>query len=351
MTRQPSPQRDRRGNAAVTIAATIPMMGFLALVVDVGLLQATQSQLQAGVDAGALAGAGYLDGTSAGMTKARKMVAYVASQNTVNGKPLMLADREILLGYYKDSQFVESTDPQKALAVYVEKDVRDIATSFAATAFGDKFMDTSAHVIANRSDSGVSKSDCFLPIAIPDCYFHGDDTLAFSARMTSSMNDNAGWSDLYAQPSAASVNAQLMGQCGGGIAGAGSVVYLNNGQIASVVHTVDDLLEASTKPWNTTKLGPIPARHAGSSVGRYGYVVEGPVIIFHPAGGTCGSATQFNQSAPIVGFAWATLYDAREQGTDKTIWMYVDPKYGSSGGLEGGGFRANYTFSAVGLVY
>lgn len=188
------PHRDRRGNAAATIAALIPVMGFLALVVDVGLLQATQTELQAGVDAAALAGTGYLDGTRTGLETARKMTVAVAAQNTVRSKPIQLdASQDVLLGYYdgETGKFVESTDPEEITAVYVEKDVNDVATHFASAAFGQRFMKTRAHALSNRTDSGVGKASCYLPIAIPDCYFDGS-MLPFAARMTSAQNDNAG---------------------------------------------------------------------------------------------------------------------------------------------------------------
>lgn len=53
----------RRGNAAVVGLSLSALMGFGALMVDLGIQRVTDAQLQAAVEAGALGGASYLDRT------------------------------------------------------------------------------------------------------------------------------------------------------------------------------------------------------------------------------------------------------------------------------------------------
>lgn len=345
--------RTRRGNATTTIAAMIPMLGFVALVVDVGVLQTGHSELQVATDAAALAGTGFLDGTSSGIEAARKEATDVGALNTVLGQPLLLGSHEIITGRFdrETSKFVPETDPAKVHAVQVKSDATRFDTFFAGAAFGKQFTETEAmSVAAITPHDGVGRTSCYLPIAIPDCFLTDMRQQAYTFKMTSAQNDNAGWAEIGGHPTASTIVEQLRGNCAGGTASVGDIVGLNSGQVASALQEVDTQIESSPTSWNTGELGALPAKMPGSSVGNYGRVIEGQIIVFHPAGGVCGSMTQFNQSAPITGFAWAVVYDVKTAGTTKDIRVRLDLDYTHGGGTAGGGLASNLTWDTVELV-
>jgi len=346
----------------VTLLALMPVLGFAALAVDIGVLEYAHVQVQSGVDAASLAGVGYLDGTSAGMAKAQEMAITVAGRNQVLGNPLQLTSDDVVLGHYDagDEHFWATTDPSRVNAVYVHVDVTNLPSIFAGAAFGKMFLDTEAHSLGrNLQRPGAGKTPCFLPIAVPDCYLHTDSIDSYALKMSSAQDDNAGWASLVGNPNASGVKEQLAGQCAQAPATVDMTVYLNNGEISTVLAKVDDMLEHSDQSWDPVKWGPEPPPMDGtgpdrgtSTVHHYGSVIEGPVVVFHPAGGECGSATQFNQDAPVVGFTWGVIYDVDAHGSGKGIRMKLDtihPYHVDSN--VGGGVASNITYTDMNLVY
>jgi Flp pilus assembly protein TadG len=357
MAHRPSSDRAaRRGNAAVTIGALVPLLGFVALVVDIGILQTAHTELQLSTDASALAATALLDRTSEGITAARTEAIYVASLNRVMGQPLSIQSDDLLFGRFdsETKRFVSETDPKKIDAVRVQSDVQKLDTFFAAAAFGKKFTETRAtSIAATTANSGPGSARCYLPVAIPDCYLADTTRQQYVLRMASAGVDNAGWAEVGGSPSAATVVEQLSDGCSSGTAYVGDTVGLNNGQITSAMHQVDDLIESSSAWWDPAQLGAIPAAMPGSTVFKpaYGKIFEGPIIIFTPPSGTvCGSSTQFNQSAPISGFAWGVVYDVDSSGTDKDIRILLDLSYVNDGGTGSGGIASNLTFPTYELV-
>ncbi len=355
----------RRGNAAVTVLAMVPLLGFGALAVDVGMLQYSHSQLQIGVDAAAIGGAGYLDGTEAGMKRAIEKAITFGGMNQVLGRPLALTSANIKLGAWDKAtgRFTSTTDPKKVTAVLVEKDVSDIGTLFASAAFGSYFMDTTAQSVAKGvPTSGTGRVECFLPIAVPSCYLTKEDVQVYPVKFSSAQNDNAGWSEIGANPNTDSIRSQLRGNCTQGEAAVGDMVGLNNGEITAAFQEVQTQIENSTLWWDATRWGPIRPAMNGNATGdgdskstihplSYGKVIEGPVIVFEPTGGECGSSTQFNQKSPIVGFVWGIVYDVDASGQGKTMRVQLDLTYDHNFGVEGGGLATNILYYEYGLVY
>lgn len=346
----------RRGNAAATIGALVPLLGFVALVVDIGILQTAHTELQLASDASALAGTALLDGTTDGLYAARAEATKVAGLNRVMGQPLTLSSDDITLGRFdrEKGAFVTESDPKRIDAVRVTTDVQRLGTFFAAAAFGEKFTETRAvSTAAATPNEGPGSARCYLPLAIPDCFLLDSQVQKYTLRLSSAQNDNAGWAEVGGSPSAATIVEQLGDGCSSGTAYVGDIVGLNNGEIASALHEIDDLIEESDVWWDPAELGSLPPKMSGSTVFNqaYGKIFEGPIILFRPPNNTvCGSATQFNQSAPISGFAWAVVYDVKASGSGKDIRVRLDLGYENSGGSGGGGIASNLTFPTYELV-
>ncbi len=75
-------RRQQRGAVAIVMSLfLVVVVGVLALVVDLGHLYVTKTELQNAADAAALAGAAELDGSAAGVTRAMTRAVAVAREN------------------------------------------------------------------------------------------------------------------------------------------------------------------------------------------------------------------------------------------------------------------------------
>jgi hypothetical protein len=339
----------------MVVLALLPLIGFTALVVDFGMLQVERTQLQGALDAGALAGVGYLDGTEAGVFLAVEMAREFAAANTVMGEPVDLGYHDVMPGYYDVEQdhFVSSWDPEQVNALYVESELQGIGTFFAGAAFGIDFLSVQRSSIARRGTYyPAGKAPCFLPFAVPECFLDDPEGAEMMAlRMSSANIDNTGWANPHEEVTDTGVANQLGGQCGSDPAVVGESVYLQNGQMNSAFQLIHDMLETSTDPWDTSKWGALPppmgseddpeaipgTKYSVSTVEPYGNVIQGPIIIFDPRGGECGASTQFNQTAPITGFAWAVVYDVDSKSMEKNLRVHLDMTYEYEYGTGPGG--------------
>jgi hypothetical protein len=354
------PNRPRRGNITVLAVVLIALLGFAALVVDVGFLYAAQTEIQVATDSAALAGVGYLDLTDDGVDKAREKAVEFANRHFIFGAPMDLPDDAITTGYLDENgAFVASDVASEISAISIDHTKVDIPVWFAGVAFGRSFMAANARSIAARSPKRSAASvDCFLPLAIPDCVL--DDQASFQnlvLRLSSAGTDNVGWADLSGHPTPGSINSALLDVCDQGRAEIGDDVYLNNGTIASSLQKLASVLNgatsAETVAWDVARLGPIPAQMANSSVqpAQFGKnILEGPIVLFESPPGVCLSKTQFNQSKPLTGFAWASIYDVATTGGDKNIRVRLDLVNEYDAGTSGGGPDTNVLAPGIGVL-
>ncbi|MDP3038101.1 MAG: pilus assembly protein TadG-related protein, partial [Rhodocyclaceae bacterium] len=93
------PSRQRGAVAVVVGLSLVVLIGFLGLVLDLGQLFITRTELQNAADAAALAGAKELDGTVAGITRAKDRARQTAAANSVRfgggGGAVQLGDLNI----------------------------------------------------------------------------------------------------------------------------------------------------------------------------------------------------------------------------------------------------------------
>jgi hypothetical protein len=347
------PRQSRRGSTATTVLLTVgTLFGFTAFGVDLGVATLGRAQVQNALDAGVLGGAAYFDGTASGVTTAVSKAQELVAENAALGLAVSVTEvrvgqRDASTGY----QFQLTSDPALANSLQMDGTLPDVRMPFGAF-LGRGSLDLHVTSVSHQPPpTGAGSEDCYLPLAVPDCVL--DNLATFEAkgfRFNSANQDNTGWATLPPQTANASnVKEQIQAPnfCGSlGLARAGNLVSLNNGELASALSTFSSAVSASTTSWNATKWGALPARMANSSipVAKYGRVIQGPIILFHDdTGGVCASATQFNQTKTITGFVWGVIYDVSASGGDKNIRMKLDLSHGYNIGNSGGGI-GNVTF-------
>jgi Flp pilus assembly protein TadG len=348
-------RQSRRGTSAVTVLLSLGVtLGFTALTVDLGTAMLARAQVQNAVDAGVLGGVAYFDTTSSGMSTAISRAQTLVASNTALGSPITVKTVEVgevdkATGY----TFKVTSDPKVANALRINGAELGVATPFGALLGRADLNPKAVAVAVGGAPTGAGSEDCYLPLAVPDCILDNLSTYeAKGYRLNSANLDNTGWATLPPQTANASnVKQQIEATnfCGAlGLAQAGHLVNLNNGELTTALSSIASAVSASGTTWDSSAWGALPQpRMTGSAIpaAQYGRVIQGPIILFHDdSGGVCASATQFNQSKKITGFVWGVIYDVSTTGSNKNIRMKLDLTHKYNVGNSGGGI-GNVTFT------
>lgn len=341
-------QVGRRGNAMVVVLMLGTLLGFSALSVDVGMIRVADTQLQAAVDAAALSGVQRLDGTEAGITAAINTAIAVAAENGMLGEPVVLTAAEVVVGeYYADTgQFVpyDGVEPKRVNAIRIDHTPPDVDAALGAVAFGQVGYTVSARAMAQRPwAAGKAKtSNCFLPIAVPDCWLNGvpmgTNPPPFQWTWSPSPSDQIGWADPDNNPNTSEIARQFNGQCANGEIEVGQPIEVANGQNNSILDLIGDILNDSTpvepEAWDSALLGPVPGRAAptGNAPAQsdvhapyWGNTIQGPVALIDNGSSCTGMG--FTGSKTMTGIAWAVIYDVKSGGSGgKNIFVQLDLK-------------------------
>lgn len=334
--------RERRGNIIVAALLLVVAVGFAALVIDVGYTRTVHYQLQNASDAAAHAGAAYLDTTSAGVTSARNAAIAVGGVNTANGNAVTLTTSDIEFGDWDGGTFTTTNNAADIDAIRVTARLTNMNAFFSRVAFNQDSLSASARSIAMMAPpSPPSAVDCFIPIAIPLCSLqrYATGTIpSITFEFSSAIVDNAGWADLFTNPSASTVRDQLNNCNHSGEATVGDTVYLNNGEVTNGLQNLATAIENSTTRWDSTALGTIPTRMTSSAVraAYYGHTFEGPVPVFDQGNQDCNDIN-FVHSYPIAGFAWGVIFDVRATGSNKNVKLRINNTLEEDFGTAGGG--------------
>lgn len=338
-------RRSRRGAMILVVALSLAVIfGFAALVLDIGYQRIVRTQLQIGIEAAAHAGTKELDGTEAGMERARATTSTVAELFVADGDAIRLSEDQITLGVYSSGAFATSDDASTVNAVQVETNRNDIRPILAKVAFDHDDMAVDVTTAVTRPYGGAAAVSCFIPIALADCMIndlYGDDGIAMvSLTLNPAGIDNVGWARPDANPSASWLKSQVADcEYEGGVA-VGDSIRLNNGVITSVLSEIINEIEDSTTAWDADTWGTLPSQVTSSSginSSKYGHTFEGPVMLFHNDSYCTGSGGSWNTTETISGFVWGAIYDVYSKGSPKTILVRLDATHEYNEGTEVGG--------------
>lgn len=329
------------------------IFGFAALVLDIGYQRIVRTQLQIGIEAAAHAGTKELDGTDAGMERARSTAATVAELFEADGNAIRLSADEITLGVYDSGTFESSDDAASVNAVMVATGRDDIQPILAKVAFDTDKMAVNVATAVTRPYGGAGEVACFIPIALADCLIddlYGEDGVAL---ITLTLNpagiDNVGWARPGASPSASWLRAQVQDcEYEGGVA-VGDSITLDNGVVSSVLSDVITEIEASKTGWDEDTWGTLDKQdssRSGVNASKYGQTYEGPVMLFNNDSYCTGSGGSFNTTETISGFVWGAVYDVYSKGSPKSILVRLDATHEYNEGTDVGG--PDYGITAYG---
>lgn len=356
----------RRGAIAVMMALVLlVVMGFAALVIDMGYARLVQAQLQATADAAAMAGAARLDQTADGLTDARDTAVAVAALNKVRGSAVTLDGNSgnlsgggVVTGIWDGTTFTPSLEAEDVNAVQVNLADDSMTAMFSRVAWDNETLQAAATSTALQglelSAGGVS---WYLPFGIADCQFEtweGEELVDMTFRLNPDGADNTGWTAIGATPSAAWASdhleaslicmqdwyatGEVSSECPTGEAS--TTASTSNGEIADGLHTIDQLIESSNIPWDSSVWGTLPAQNLKSSIAKpkYGNVIFGPFPVIDASDDYCSSAGgKWNESFEVVGFVWGAIYDVKTTGSPKNIWVRIDPTSEYDVGTHWGG--------------
>lgn len=337
------PRSPRRGSAALLVAlALVATTGFGALVFDLGYARMVDGQLQGAADAAAHAAVSRIvelgrdaDGrTEADLAAGRAMGQLVAGQNRVNGHAAALPAEAVETGVWAEGAFSPSTDPELVNAVRVNVAEAGLMAPFytlfsmgGGHAHGASTLTEAATAVAMvPPPEPAGAVTCYLPIAIPSCALEaqpGSGLASYTFRPASDRTDTGGWGLLGTRANAAAVTAQVQSCTASGEIELGDPVFLNNGTMTTAFRAMADAIAASPTTWDAAALGALPARDARSAVpaAAYGRTLEAPLLVFDAP--DCRNV-RFNQSRPLVGFAWGVVYDVVSQGSGRAISVRID---------------------------
>jgi hypothetical protein len=340
-------KNSKRGNAIIGALTLIPMLGFASLSVDIGLQKAINVQMQAAMDSAVMSGAGYLDGSQAGVYEAIEKTAYVINQNTIHYEYVPNVS-DIKVGHYENGVFVElspSLDFEEINSVQMlgNHSYTSILSRFA---FGVAGLESEAKATAVRKTGGGAKYvDCYLPFAIPVCHFTNlaNGTNPDPIKLDLMNINTVGWGLPQENPNTDAVRDQFVDICSNGTAQvydeddgdtATNNINLGNGQnngavdfAANIINEAYPAIEPSEWPYeyfgNRYTRNGVDANYAYQSEIfslRWGNNISGVVPIVDRE---CG--TGFTGDARILGWTYAYIYDIKTQGSGgKNIWIQFD---------------------------
>jgi Flp pilus assembly protein TadG len=349
--------RNRRGNASIFALALFPLLGFASLSTDIGLQRMSETELQVATEAAVLSGAGYLDGTTTGLSNAINGAVTVGNLNMVYGS-FAVESSDVELGVWDGITWTAVTttaaDPQvvNSLRVTTAHDHDAILARFLLGGAADGSNQTTttlgidATATAMRPAGGTARTmPCYLPFAIPACVFEGTDWQNgeqpdhMEFVLNRSGDDNVGWGLPLINPNSNAIRSQIEGQCDADAASTGDTVNLSNGQNQTAISLIADIInqDEPTEPtaWPYDVFSRTPNRNGQQAHKKqnsdiedafWGNNVAGVVPIidmgYFDGTGVCGDMS-FNAEADIVGWTYVYIYDTGKSNV-KSTWMQFD---------------------------
>lgn len=345
------PPPSRRGGVIIIVALSLlVIMGFVALVVDIGYARLIRSQVQMNAEAAAMAAAMELNGSTEGMESALSQAIAYGAVNDVAGDALDISTGDLELGIWDGSTFTSSADAAQVNAIRVNPTAEDVATFFAKATWDEDDLSLGSRATTTREFGSAGAVECYLPLAIPSCLLEDkydlDSIMEIDLELYPSGSDNMGWARVGASPSATWTRSQILNCEYDGEIVVGDTVELGNGTTSSTLTAIASMINSSTTTWDEDLWGTQPAREGGSTVlpGRYGNTFEAPIMVFEDDSYCDGSGGNFNESQTLVGFVWAAAYDVVPYGSGKTIKVRLDTSREHVDGTRSGGADYGITY-------
>lgn len=372
--------RRRRGNALLVAVASLAMVGFAALVIDLGFERRACAELQSAADFAALSAVQALDGTSAGLTRAAAVGLSVGNAHLAGGRNPAFTNADFVWGEYKPATgtFVAVVSATRTNSVRVTRRITGYPTWFGRV-LGVQTMAARASSFSYRPLAGsVGRVSCTLPLAVPKCAIEADMrakrdvTLQFS----SARRDNVAWASTGGFNGANYFRDQLdppsNGTCR--LANAGDPVKLQNGQVTTALTVLRQVINAQNSgtgravAWDAARWGAAPTwanrilpsddngdgrirssdgeTHSSTVLqARYGYSIQGAMMVFETpdangngVGDFCepGGAS-YTGDRTLAGFVMAAIYDVDDTGSDTAFRLKVSANIEQSTLATGGG--------------
>jgi hypothetical protein len=213
--------RGDRGAIAVLAALMLVVVGaFMALAVNVGLIMQAKGQLQNAADAAALAAAGSLDGTTAGLATARQMAARYTQPHQVTGEAVTIdPDMDVRFGRWDfvNQSFGEITDLSRVFEIDAVRVVngRDQSGThnsplqvFFSGWLGKQSVDIGTHAVA--VGRGGRTDNCPMPFVLPSCLPCNTTTRLV---MSNDWQDNVGFINLTGANGNDAIATNILDRC------------------------------------------------------------------------------------------------------------------------------------------
>ena len=334
--RSPHSRRRQRGVTSVLVAIVLTViLGFLGLAMNIGHSRMVRGQLQNASDSAALAGARELDGTAAGVAKARTVAADYAGRHVTDADVTVGVDpaADVEVGHWnftlpRETAFtplagstVAQLQQMNAVLVRAGRDSSrgNPLTVWMSGPLGLATMNVTSQAVA--VGGGPRNNDCPVPIVLPSCaiqkngqYTCGQD-MHFTTDGTFSNDtvDTIGFTSL--DPTSSSVSNNDVR------------TILNNGECLPVQEG-DNIAIQNGADFNKHVYDAL-----ASFLQKNGNTVAVPIV----QKDDCPNP-KFNQTDPIVGFATVTLTLAPWSNQNKVILIEGTLGCPDTNAHAGGGF-------------
>lgn len=319
----------------VTVAVMLVMLiGFAALVLDLGKLFQARFELQNASDSAALAGAQRLDRTEAGIAAARdEAIAYAALHRAAE-QDVAITAGDIEFGHWDAATGAFTsfgTDPAEPGAVNAISVAsrRDSIEMVLAPVLGINASDVTAQAVAI---AGGPDAECAFPMVVPDCSLDealDDGSCDFCMIFQDNNSDNAGWTSFDANSvGGPTIKALIEDAC---IDSDGTVnIDPATGECGGACNRVDVTQEIKVQNGNLMNQGNnnfCPTIQTILTRGILGgpaqpFTVRVPVL--RSSSDTCDAA-QFSSFKDIAGFAAMEIYGAKCGNGDPGVFSPASP--------------------------
>lgn len=339
--------RRRRGGIVIIVALSLTVLtGFLAVVFDIGYARLMRTRMDMALEAAAHAAAKELDGTDDGVDRATSAAQLMAERNSVNGHTLTLSSGDIHFGAWDEASrdFTDESEPEDINAVRVTA-AEAMPIFFGAYAFRGTDLSTgftvgSSAIATSGEPGGASATDCVLPLAVPLCAIDNNGDGAIDSGVQNTLFDAGACAKMYSgstysqafmmtdSPFGPNAMASTWGNCEylGSFAVGDAVALRVDHSLLNSANVLTNLTTQITASgttrdsrWTTSVTAMSGSKTSlVQAAGSWGKTLEGPIPVVDVGTTVCTSGTSYlptTTSGNIVGFVWASVYDAAARGT------------------------------------